>query len=191
MQLRWSHAFVHVESMAKMLGFYTDVLGFEVTDRGEVGGKPVAFLSQVETDHHQLAFMESVPNDRGSQTRNRVAHFAFRVASLEDVKSLHSRLQADERAGNVSPVTHGNAWSLYFADPEGNGIEVFCDSPWHVRQPQGGPWDPTASEQEIHAATRAAYEQTADFRPIANYYRERSAHLAMRSANDASTTETP
>lgn len=191
MQLRWSHAFVNVESMEKMLGFYTDVLGFEVTDRGEVGGKPVAFLSQVETDHHQLAFMESARESAGGKTRNRVAHFAFRVESLREVQALHNRLRADERAANVSPITHGNAWSLYFADPEGNGIEVFCDSPWHVRQPQGGPWDPTASEQEVHAATRAAYEHTAGFRPIADYYRERAAHLAARSAGDAHTTETP
>lgn len=193
MQLRWSHAFVNVESMERMLGFYTDVLGFEVTDRGEVGGKPVAFLSQVETDHHQLAFMESARKSEsaGGNARNRVAHFAFRVGSLREVQALHNRLQADERVANVSPVTHGNAWSVYFADPEGNGIEVFCDSPWHVRQPQGGPWNPAASEQEVHAATRAAYEHTADFRPIADYYRERAAHLAVRSAGDANTTETP
>lgn len=190
MQLRWSHAFVHVQSMEKMLGFYTDVLGFEVTDRGDLGGKSVAFLSQVETDHHQLAFMESEGGE-DAPTRNRVAHFAFRVESLQEVQALHGRLSADERAANVSPVTHGNAWSLYFADPEGNGIEVFCDSPWHVRQPQGGAWDPAASEGEIHAATRAAFENTAGFGPIDDYYRERRAHLAARSGGNASTTEKP
>ena len=190
MQLRWSHAFVHVQSMERMLGFYTDVLGFEVTDRGDLGGKSVAFLSQVETDHHQLAFMESGGGE-DAPTRNRVAHFAFRVESLEEVQALHGRLRADERTANVSPVTHGNAWSLYFADPEGNGIEVFCDSPWHVRQPQGGAWDPAASEGEIHAATRAAFENTAGFGPIDDYYRERRAHLAARSGGNASTTEKP
>lgn len=189
MQLRWSHAFVHVRNMERMLGFYTDVLGFEVTDRGDVGGKPVAFLSQVETDHHQLAFMESGGEDW--PTRNRVAHFAFRVESLKEVRALHGRLCADERAANVSPVTHGNAWSLYFADPEGNGVEVFCDSPWHVRQPQGGTWDPAASEGEVHAATRAAFENAAGFGPIDDYYRERRAHLAARSGGNASTTEKP
>ena len=57
MQLRWSHAFVHVRDVAIMVAFYTEVLGFEVTDRGAVGGRPVVFLSQVATDHHQLAFL--------------------------------------------------------------------------------------------------------------------------------------
>ena len=178
MQLRWSHAFVNVQNMAAMLDFYTEVLGFEITDQGEVGGQPVTFLSQVETDHHQLAFMEH-PHQTGGE-RNRVAHFAFRVGSLDDVKTMHGRLQADDRVKSVSPVTHGNAWSVYFADPEGNGIEVFCDSPWHVGQPQGGPWDPHESSDNVHAATRDTYADSAGFGPIEDYYRHRAEHLKAR-----------
>ena len=181
MQLRWSHAFVHVGSMETMLDFYTDVLGFEITDQGEVNGRRATFLSQVETDHHQLAFMESDRAEHEGKA-NRVAHFAFRVADLDDVKALHGRLRADDRVKRISPVTHGNAWSLYFDDPEGNGIEVFCDSPWHVRQPQGGAWDPAASQQEIHRATRDAFATADGFGPIADYYRQRAEHLAEREA---------
>ena len=190
MQLRWSHAFVHVESMEAMLGFYTDVLGFEIADRGEVGGRPVAFLSQVETDHHQLAFLERPSAGEASVPRNRVGHFAFRVASLEDVKALHERLQADGRVKNVAPVTHGNAWSIYFADPEGNGIEVFCDSPWHVRQPQGGGWDPSSSEAELRQATLDEFSQTEGFGPIDDYYHERRTHYLERGSR-STAKETP
>ena len=32
-------------------------------------------------------------------------------------------------------MDHGNAWSLYFRDPEGNRLEVFCDTQWYVEQP--------------------------------------------------------
>ena len=39
---------------------------------------------------------------------------------------------------SVIPVSHGNAWSLYFTDPEGNGLECFVDSPFHVAQPYAG-----------------------------------------------------
>lgn len=180
MQLRWSHAFVHVRSMATMLDFYTSTLGFEITDQGDVGGKRVAFLSQVETDHHQLAFMES--QDGAEQDApGRVAHFAFRVASLQDVKMLHERLQADSRVEGISPISHGNAWSVYFKDPERNGIEVFCDTPWHVPQPQGEGWDPAASDENIRRATRAAFAATEGFGAIADYYRERASHLAERA----------
>ncbi len=189
MQLRWSHAFVHVQDMDAMVGFYTDVLGFEVTDTGEVGGAPVTFMSQVETDHHQFAFLERPAAEaaggaeaagRAAALPNRVGHFAFRVASLGDVKALHERLQADDRVPSVAPVTHGNAWSVYFKDPEGNGIEVFCDTPWHVAQPQGGAWDPAKSEAEVHADTEARFAAADGFGPIEDFYRARAEHLARR-----------
>lgn len=185
MQLRWSHVFLHVRDMARMVAFYTDVLGFEVTDRGDAGGRAVAFLSQVPTDHHQIAFLGPAANearaDESALPNTRVGHFAFRVPALAEVRALHRRLQADARVTEVNPITHGNAWSLYFADPEGNGIEVFCDSPWHVRQPQGGTWDPAAAEADIHAATRAAFKDAPGFGPIERYYAERASHLAGRN----------
>lgn len=188
MQLRWSHVFLHVRDMAAMIAFYTEVLGFEVTDRSDAGGRAVAFLSQVPTDHHQLAFLGPASSeaaaDEGTGPDTRVGHFAFRVDALAEVQALHRRLQADERVTAVNPVSHGNAWSLYFADPEGNGIEVFCDTPWHVRQPQGGTWDPAAAEADIHAATAAAFKDAAGFGPIADYYAERASHLAPPQAND-------
>ncbi|MGD8417195.1 MAG: VOC family protein, partial [Pseudomonadales bacterium] len=135
MQLRWSHAVVYVRDMESMLDFYTNVLGFQITDRGPLGdddGPEIVFMSQVDTDHHQLAFLGTGREDQAS---NSVHHFAFRVEGLDDVKAAHQRLLADGRASRINPLTHGNAWSVYFSDPEGNGIEIFCDTPWHVTQP--------------------------------------------------------
>ena len=34
MKLRWSHAVLYVRDLDEMLGFYGDVLGFKVSDRG-------------------------------------------------------------------------------------------------------------------------------------------------------------
>ena len=180
MQLRWSHAFVMVENMEAMLDFYTDVLGFEVTDQGEIGGRRATFMSQVETDHHQIAFLERPNTGPEMPLPSKIGHFAFRAPSLSDVKTLHARLLADDRVANVSPVSHGNAWSVYFADPEGNGIEVFCDTPWHVQQPQGGSWDPAASDEDVINTTRQQFENADGFRPIEDYYRQRAEHLARR-----------
>ena len=191
MQLRWSHAFVHVRDVAVMVAFYTEVLGFEVTDRGAVGGRPVVFLSQVATDHHQLAFLgpaaDAAAGEEQAPPASRVGHFAFRVDALAEVQALHRRLQADARVETVNPVTHGNAWSLYFADPEGNGIEVFCDSPWHVRQPQGGAWDPAAAPDRIRETTEAAFAGVPGFGPIEHYYAERASQLAERQASRGAT----
>jgi len=178
MKLRWSHAVVYVRDLDAMLAFYTEVLGFEITDRGPLGppGSPeIVFLSQVDTDHHQLAF---VPTRSGDEPPNSVDHFAFRVESLEDVKEMIDCLQSDERASKLRPITHGNAWSIYFRDPEGNGIEVFCDSPWHVGQPKADPWDPGQSLEAVVASTRAAYESEPGFAPIDEFYAARREHLA-------------
>ena len=38
-------------------------------------------------------------------------------------------------------LAEGDAWSVYSADPEGNGLEAYVDSPWHVAQPHGRPLD--------------------------------------------------
>ena len=178
MQLRWSHAVVYVRDLDNMLSFYTNVLGFQVTDRGPLGsadGPEIVFMSQVDTDHHQLAFL---PVRKGQEASNSINHFAFRVDSLDDVKAMNDKLLSDGRASDLNPLTHGNAWSVYFSDPEGNGIEVFCDSPWHVRQPQVRPWDITQPNETVVAQTRAAFEKEDNFGPISEFYDARRADLA-------------
>lgn len=173
MQLRWSHAVVYVRDMENMLDFYTNVLGFRVTDRGPLGaeeGPEIVFMSQVETDHHQMAFLNVRKDEESS---NSVNHFAFRVTELDDVKRMNVLLKEDGRATNLNPLTHGNAWSIYFSDPEGNGIEVFCDTPWHVPQPQGQPWDIEAPNEQVLAETRKAFEKEPGFGPIEDFYASR------------------
>ena len=179
MQLRWSHAVVYVRDLEAMIDFYTNVLGFEVTDRGPIaptdGAPEIVFLSQVDTDHHQLAFL---PIRRGDAPPNSVDHFAFRTDSLADVRAMIETLEKDGRATSLNPMTHGNAWSIYFRDPEGNGIELFCDTPWHVAQPQGKTWDTKSSDEELFAWTQATFEKESGFGPIDAFYRARAEHLA-------------
>jgi catechol 2,3-dioxygenase len=170
MQLRWSHVVVLVRDMDEMVDFYTKVLGFRVTDRGPLpgsGATEIVFMSQVDTDHHQIAFSSGA---RDENPPNSVNHFAFRVDSLDDVKSMNKRLAEDGRVKNRLPLTHGNAWSIYFADPEGNGIEVFCDTPWHVQQPQATTWDIDKSNAEILDETRRTFENNPAFGPIEDFY---------------------
>ena len=180
MTLRWSHAVMYVRDLDEMLDFYTNVLGFEVTDRGSIGpdgGPEIVFMSQVETDHHQLAFL---PVRQGEEPPNTVNHFAFRTESLADVRAVDEAIRKDERVTEVRPITHGNAWSVYFRDPEGNGIEVFCDTPWHVRQPQAKPLDLTKSDEELRDWTQSEFEKEPGFGPIDVFYAERAERLRQR-----------
>ena len=41
---------------------------------------------------------------------------------------MHSLIKAEPEVTNISPINHGNAWAIYFQDPEGNRIEVFTDT---------------------------------------------------------------
>ena len=49
-------------------------------------------------------------------------------------------------------VDPGNAWSLYFRDPEADGIEISLDTPSHVAQPHRVELDLSLSDDEIFCA---------------------------------------
>ncbi len=166
MQLQWSHAVINVRDLEKMLGFYTEVLGFTISDRGPLapGAPEIVFMSNLADEHHQVAM---VPTRQGDTVGNPLNHLAFRVDAFEDVKELHQRLAAQDGV-KLMPLSHGNTLSLYFNDPEGNGLEVFWDTPWHVAQPQGNPWDPSLDQDaalawvEENFATEPSFERRED-----------------------------
>ncbi len=159
----FSHVGLHVHDIDEMIRFYTGLLGLELTDRGKLNipGQPqIAFLSADPGEHHQIALVEG-RNDAGidAVVLNQVS---FSVDGLEALR----RMKAAAEGLGVTvflPLNHGNAWSLYFKDPEGNAIEVFARSPFHVRQPVTDGLDLSQSDEEILASTERAYAQTEDF----------------------------
>jgi catechol-2,3-dioxygenase len=176
LRLEVAHAVLYVHNVEDMIEFYTDTLGFEVTDRGPLGPAEIVFLSQ-GGDHHQVALVTG----RGApDPSNNMHHVAFRSSgTLDDLKSLKKTLEADSRVTQIVPLCHGNAWSVYFRDPEFNGVEVFIDTPWHVRQPQGVPLDLDKSNDEIVEATRSHFSTEPEFGPIEDFYRRRAEHLTQ------------
>lgn len=172
MNLEWSHCVLRVRDLDGMVSFYCDVLGFGVADRGPLGpdGPEIVFLSGSSSDHHQIAFAAV----RGSEDATSLEHNAFRVDSVADVKEMFEQVTADDRVKAAAPLTHGNAISVYFADPEGNGIEIFCDTPWHVQQPQVRAWDPSKSDDEVLASVEADFRNEPGFMPMEQYRAERA-----------------
>ena len=144
-----SHIGIYVTDMAKVREFYTRVLGFKVMDAGEVRpGLALTFLSKDPKDHHQIVLVSG----RQPGTPSTINQITFRVASLKEVRAMHDLLVASQVDG-IDPVDHGNAWSVYFMDPEGNRLEAFCDTPWYVAQPRRERLDFSLSDQEIAAKT--------------------------------------
>ena len=178
-RLRLSHTTIAVEDLDAMLDFYGNVLGFEVTNRGTVpGGGELAFVSQDPSEHHQMVFITGMPT--GDHQFVLADHLAFRTGSLDDLRAIGERL-SEAGVEGVIPISHGNAWSLYFTDPEGNGLECFVDSPFHVAQPYAEGLDLDATDDEIEVTTRADLEGKPEFRPLEDWRAEFASQLDARS----------
>jgi catechol 2,3-dioxygenase len=166
MSMKLSHAFINVVDLDKVVPFYTDVLGFHVTDRGTLRGETEAvFMSQDPENHHQIALANTLKGDDG--TRN-LAHLAFRLHSLDELRALKKRL-ASVAIDVHREISHGNTWSLYFTDPEGNGVECFVDTPFHVRQPQGKPTDIDLEDTALLKKTEEDFGQEPEFGSYAEW----------------------
>jgi catechol 2,3-dioxygenase-like lactoylglutathione lyase family enzyme len=166
--LSFSHAALRVRDLAATVAFYTEALGFEVTDRGELNGTELVFLSRDPGEHHQLVFAAR-PNDPGPSA---VDHLAFRVADLAALREARDRLR---RAGaaDLQCVTHGTTWSVYCRDPEGARVELFVDTPWYVPQPLREPIDLDLPDEELRRRTEARLGELPGFMPIEAWRRRR------------------
>src|SRR5204863_8631581 len=121
------HIGLYAFDLEKMVEFYSRIFGLVVTDRGHSGrGFEIAFLSRDPIEHHQIAIAAGRPKDAIHSTINQIS---FRVPGLEELRQYYPWL-VKERVQKLDPRNHGNAWSIYFADPEGNRVELYCSSPW-------------------------------------------------------------
>jgi catechol 2,3-dioxygenase-like lactoylglutathione lyase family enzyme len=137
------HVGLFVQDPAKMVAFYHDFLGMEITDRGE--GDWIVFLSaRPSEEHHELALMKAA--DRKSE----VQQVSFTVNSLADLRAFYRQIK--EQGYPIDRVVnHGIAFGCYFRDPEGNRIEVYWPTGKDYPQPHGDPIDLDLPESELLA----------------------------------------
>ena len=156
-----AHFGLWVTDIARMTDFYSNVLGLAVTDRGEVGadGRQLVFMSADPEEHHQLVLASGRPREIGF---NPIQQISFLVDSLDELRVLHERVAADGREVERC-ITHGNAWAVYFIDPEGNRAEVYCHTPWHIPQPHAYPIDLSLPNEEIERLTEAHCRESGGF----------------------------
>jgi catechol 2,3-dioxygenase len=160
-----SHVGLYVTDMDTMRDFYTRLLGFKVMDAGELRhGFRLTFLSKDPKDHHQVVLVSG----REKGARSTVNQITYRVASIKEVRAMYDLAVANKVDG-VDPVDHGNAWSVYFMDPEGNRLEFFCDTPWYVAQPHRVALDFSLSDEEIAEATHKRIAGDPTTRPFAEW----------------------
>ena len=151
-KMAFSHIGLYVTDMTTMVEFYTDVLGFSVTDRASIRDADVVFLSRNPDEHHQIVL---VPG-RAAGTPSTINQISFRVVSLSELRRLHVQLVSSNVPG-LNPTDHGGSWSVYFLDPECNRIELFAPTPWYM-PPVSRALDFALSDDEIYKRTEAMVE---------------------------------
>jgi catechol-2,3-dioxygenase len=174
----FSHMGMFVADLARMQDFYTRVLGFTVTDSGDLetprGRLQFVFLSRDPREHHQIVMATGKPRELGFNPINQIS---FRMAEFKGLREMYRRLVAEE-VKELYPVSHGNALSVYFHDPEANRIELFVDTPWYVQQPLRVPMDMRLSDAELWSWAEREARKHPGFKPVEEW----RAELARRMA---------
>src|SRR6476661_7540022 len=125
-QTRIGHVYLKVADLERALGFYRDVLGFEVT---ATYGRDAVFLSAGGYHHHiglnTWAGRGAPPPAPGTTG---LYHFAIlypdRPALAAAVRRVLEHGIAIEGASD-----HGVSEAVYLRDPDGNGVELYRDRP--------------------------------------------------------------
>ena len=161
MTLSLSHFEIKARDLARLEDFYTRILGFVVTDRSPENAHGMIFLSLNPGEHHQIVLAEAGGGDFSAGSLD---HLAFRVKDLGALRGYHASLL---RYGGlpVDTVSHGTSWSVYFRDPEGNRMELFAATPWHVAQPVRFAIDLSLPDKELIAWTKDRIAAMTDFQP--------------------------
>jgi catechol 2,3-dioxygenase len=120
------HVHLKVADLDRAIGFYRDVLGFELMQRL---GDQAAFLSAGGYHHHiGLNTWESAGGSPPPPGTTGLYHFAVRYPTRAALARAVRRLvEADVRIDGASD--HGVSEAVYSRDPDQNGIELYWDRP--------------------------------------------------------------
>ena len=118
------HIHLKVADLERALTFYSDVLGFEVTQRY---GRNAAFLSADGYHHHiGLNTWESLGGSAPPLGSTGLYHAAILYPTRADLADAMRRLLAHAiRIDGASD--HGVSEAIYLRDPDGNGLELYWD----------------------------------------------------------------
>lgn len=156
------HTGLWVNDLARMRDFYTRMLGLTVTDEDE--DKGIVFLSsRPDVEHHEFVIQRGRTAPDGAKLTHQIS---WRIDSLETLVAFHHRFR-NEGVPVQQEVTHGNAYGIYFFDPEGNRNEVYVTTDRNVAQPFRKTLDLDLPLEEIEAqAERLLSDGTPAYQPV-------------------------
>ncbi len=192
--LRFGHFGINCFDITAMADFYTRVMGMVIADRGYVpppGDRHLVFMTLDPGEHHQFILCSGRTEGkieqgafRGGGHGSAINQISFHCATLSDMRKTQARLAAAGR-NDGTPINHGNAWSIYIRDIEGNPMELYVDSPWYTPQPCGEPLDLSLSDEEIYRQTETLCRSRPHFE-LAETWRAQLATKIQTTLDDIS-----
>lgn len=118
------HVHLRVSDLERAERFYVDLLGFHVTARY---GSDAVFLSAGD-NHHDLGLNTWESKGGGPPPRGTTGlfHYAILVPTRRHLAEVFVRLR-DAGVPLSGASDHLVSEALYLHDPDGNGIEIYCD----------------------------------------------------------------
>ena len=154
--LSFSHVGFFVHDLARMEDFYSRILEFTVTDRGQLPGPSgpleLVFLSRDPDEHHQIVLISGRPREIAFKRHQPDLAEGRKPGDAQgDASPDRKRGPAERDAGDARQLT----LSVYVPDPEGNRLELYFELPWYVEQPMRVPVDLTPDDATIMASAEA------------------------------------
>lgn len=156
-----SHAVLRTTRLKEMVEWYKTVLNAEVLYQNDF----LVFMTYDE-EHHRIA-LAAVPGLVEKPKRSAgLDHLAFFYPTVDDWITTYERLKAVGITPRVS-IHHGLTMSLYYRDPDDNGVELSIDNvekpQWHdwmrnhlKDNPIGAPMNPDELARKYHAGVPEA-----------------------------------
>jgi catechol-2,3-dioxygenase len=117
-----AHVVLRTGQLKAMLDWYVLVLDGRVVHQGEY----LAFMTYDE-EHHRVAFAATGASQRPDDKHTGLHHVAFTYRILADLIGTYKRLKA-LGIGPITTINHGPTMSMYYADPDGNNVELQVDN---------------------------------------------------------------
>ena len=118
------HFVYEVSDIERSVKFWTEIMGFEVTESNELG---IVFL-HYGVDHHGIGLIATDAKRRGELPASKLQHLALEVENVEALLAAREYLTQN----NVPIVFEGRKgagsnYGLNFLDPDGNQFELYCE----------------------------------------------------------------